>query len=378
MNSKKMSQKLSFTIAFGVLCFFNTGIVGEASEVVEEVRGEATDEVISLDTNIGITTVLDEYDTKEYESQQNLLVNEDGEIETHLPITEEEYLGTVFTLADDYIYIREEPTEESLWVGKLYNSGAAEAVGTAGEWSLIESGNVTGYVLTEDLVMGEEAEILTEVLAINQVEVTASALNVRSMPTTEAKILDTVPLGTELTMMEEETDGWYTVLYGEEIAYVHGDYVVESDQYSYAESKEEEAERKQEYEEAVAKAEEEAKAAEARSVLGEEIVAYAMQFVGNSYVWGGTSLTNGADCSGFVQSVFANFGISLPRTSSEQRTVGVEVAYADAMPGDIVCYSGHVGIYIGDGVIVNALNSSRGITTINASYNTILSVRRVV
>lgn len=367
MNSKKISQKLSFTVVFGVLCFFSTSIVGEASEleaseVVDEVSDETMNEAIDFEPSMGIKT------------EQDLLVNEDGEIETHLPITEEEYLGTVFTLADDYIYIREEPTTESLWVGKLYNSGAAEAVGTAGEWTLIESGNVTGYVLTEDLVMGEEAEILTEVLVINQVEVTASALNVRSMPTTEAKILDTVATGTELTVVEEETDDWYAVLYGEEIAYVHGDYVVESDQYSYAESKEEEAERKEEYEAAVAKAEEEA----ASSALGEEIVAYAMQFVGNSYVWGGTSLTNGADCSGFVQSVFANFGISLPRTSSQQRTVGTEVAYADAMPGDIVCYSGHVGIYIGDGVIVNALNSSRGITTINASYNTILSVRRVV
>ena len=103
---------------------------------------------------------------------------------------------------------------------------------------------------------------------------------------------------------------------------------------------------------------------------------YGLKFVGNPYVYGGTSLTNGADCSGFVQSVYKNFGISLPRTSSEQRSVGVE--YADAQPGDIVCYAGHVGIYIGNGKIVHASSPSTGIKVGNATYRSILAVRRVL
>jgi cell wall-associated NlpC family hydrolase len=115
------------------------------------------------------------------------------------------------------------------------------------------------------------------------------------------------------------------------------------------------------------------------SGTGSAIVAYATQFVGNPYVWGGTSLTNGADCSGFVQSVYANFGISLPRTSYEQQTVGTEVSYADAQPGDLICYGGHIAIYMGNGQIVHASNATDGIKISNdATYRTILSVRRLV
>ena len=112
---------------------------------------------------------------------------------------------------------------------------------------------------------------------------------------------------------------------------------------------------------------------------GSSVVDYATQFVGNPYVWGGTSLTNGADCSGFVQSVYANFGVSLPRTSYEQQNAGTEVSYADAQPGDLICYGGHVAIYMGNGQIVHASNSRDGIkVSNNAAYRTILSVRRLV
>ena len=112
---------------------------------------------------------------------------------------------------------------------------------------------------------------------------------------------------------------------------------------------------------------------------GSSVVDYATQFVGNPYVWGGTSLTGGADCSGFVQSVYANFGVSLPRTSYEQQNAGVEVSYADAQPGDLICYGGHVAIYMGNGQIVHASNSRDGIKiSDNAAYRTITSVRRLV
>ena len=110
---------------------------------------------------------------------------------------------------------------------------------------------------------------------------------------------------------------------------------------------------------------------------GSSIVDYATQFVGNPYVWGGTSLTSGADCSGFTQSVYAQFGYSLPRTSYDQQNWGTEVSYADAQPGDLICYGGHVAIYMGNGQIVHASNSRDGIKISNdATYRTILSVRR--
>ncbi|MDO4648756.1 MAG: C40 family peptidase, partial [Eubacteriales bacterium] len=115
------------------------------------------------------------------------------------------------------------------------------------------------------------------------------------------------------------------------------------------------------------------------SSSGSSVASYATQFVGNPYVWGGTSLTNGADCSGFVQSVYSSFGVSLPRTSYEQQNAGREVSYSEAQAGDLICYGGHVAIYLGDGKIVHASNAAEGIKiSDNAAYRTILSVRRLL
>ena len=116
----------------------------------------------------------------------------------------------------------------------------------------------------------------------------------------------------------------------------------------------------------------------AGSGLGGQIASYACQFIGNPYVAGGTSLTNGADCSGFTQSVYAHFGIKIPRNSTGQRAAGREVSYAEAQPGDIICYAGHVAIYLGNGQIVHASTERTGIKTSRADYRMILSVRRYV
>lgn len=111
---------------------------------------------------------------------------------------------------------------------------------------------------------------------------------------------------------------------------------------------------------------------------GKDVVDYACKFIGNPYVWGGTSLTKGADCSGFVQSVYKHFGVSLPRTSSSMRSSGTGVSYEEAQPGDIICYDGHVGIYMGDDKIVNAINKKRGIGILSATYDNIITVRRIL
>lgn len=117
---------------------------------------------------------------------------------------------------------------------------------------------------------------------------------------------------------------------------------------------------------------------EAGSALGREAAAYGCQFIGNPYVYGGTSLTSGTDCSGFTQGVYSHFGIKIPRDSTSQRFCGVGVDYSQAQPGDLICYAGHVALYIGNGQIVHASSERTGIKISNATYRTILAVRRVV
>lgn len=117
---------------------------------------------------------------------------------------------------------------------------------------------------------------------------------------------------------------------------------------------------------------------EGGSGLGSQIAGYACQFIGNPYVYGGNSLTNGTDCSGFTQAVYAHFGISIPRDSTSQRFAGRGVSYEEARPGDLICYAGHVGLYIGNGQIVHASTEKTGIKISKATYRTILAVRRIV
>ena len=266
------------------------------------------------------------------------LANATAEIERYVETElKNVYEDMAFTQVEEgsYLFVRTEPSQDSEWVGKLYEADAAKVIGPVGEWTQIESGNVTGYVKTEYILTGESAEEK------------AKAIVAEKKPEVDVETLDEAK--------------------AEELA---------AECFSYAESKEEEAAR---LAEEAAKAEEEAKAAEAETVgNGQAGVDYAMQFVGNPYVWGGTSLTNGADCSGFVQSVYANFGVSMPRTSSAMRSAGTEVSYSEAVPGDVICYEGHVGIYIGNGQIVNAIDEAHGIGVSSATYTNIITVRRLL
>ena len=253
-------------------------------------------------------------------------------------------------------------------------------------WTKIRSGSAEGYVPSDTLITGSEAEQCAEEYENNTVTVTARVLNVRAGQGTDAEILTQITEDEQYQVTGDPVNGWYPVKVGDVDGWVSGEYVTEETSYSYGETKEEEEKRIAEEERKEQEAEEQQAAEAAASsvtgtdVLGQAVIDYACQFVGNPYVWGGTSLTNGADCSGFVQSVYAHFGVSLPRTTYDMVNSGYAVSYEEAQPGDLILYGdcSHVGLYMGDGNIVNALNSDRGICICSATYTNIYAVRRVL
>ncbi len=314
---------------------------------------------------------------------------------------------------DSYVRVRETPDTEGEVVGKLYDKSVGTFIEEENGWYKITSGKVTGYVSAEYCITGEAAIEKAKEVGTRFAEVNTTTLKVRSDASTEATVLTLVPVGDDL-VVKEELDGWAKVICEEGEGYVSTDYVILHTVFVQAESKEEEEARlaKEEAErEAAKKAAEKAIAAKkaqkesskkntantetqqaAASVastysapnisgsgLGAEVAQYGCQFVGNPYVYGGSSLTNGTDCSGFVMSVYNAFGVSLPHSSKADRSVGyaVEGGIANAQPGDIVCYSGHVAIYIGNGQIVHASTPRTGIIVGNANYSNILAVRRI-
>ena len=297
--------------------------------------------------------------------------------------------------------VRSIPSEEGEILGKLYDKSVGEFIEEDNGWYKITSGSVTGYVKAEYCVTGEEAVELAKEVGTRIATVTTTTLKVREEPSLDATVLGLVPIQDQL-LVTEELDGWVKVNIEEGDGYVSLDYVTLSTEFVKAESKEEEearlakeeAERKAALEAAIKAEKKNQKSSQSdsssssseatvtyattESAIGQSVASYACQFVGNPYVYGGTSLTNGADCSGFVMSVYANFGVSLPHSSSADRTVGTAVdGVESAQPGDIVCYSGHVAIYIGNGQIVHASTAATGIKISDVNYRTPLSIRRI-
>ena len=310
----------------------------------------------------------------------------EGQMEEAQTAEENPYANIGIAQLEGGLNVRSTPSEEGEVVGQLYNNSCATILGEENGWYLIQSGNVNGYVKADYVSVGNEEVIRAASRRV--ANVTTETLRVREQPTTESEIVTLVPEGDQLTVVDESIEGWVGVTVTEGTGYVSTEFVSLDTEYVYGETIEEIETRLQKEEEARQAALRAAAASQAATSSNanfnytapsgtgaSSVVDFASQFVGNPYVYGGTSLTSGADCSGFVMSVYAQFGVGLPHSSYAMRSVGYGVT--DMLPGDIVCYSGHVGIYAGNGTIVHAANERYGITYSSVDYMPIIAVRRI-
>lgn len=258
--------------------------------------------------------------------------------------------------------IRQEASTDSEVVGILTNHNACELLEDAGEWYKVTSGKVTGYVNKQYLVTGDEAEAIAEQEIKTVATVNTETLNVRAEKSTDAAVLSQVG-NSEAFTVNSVADGWVEISVDDSVGYISQDYVTLAQALP------------------TAKTIEQVKYGDGVSDVRASVVSYALQFVGNRYVWGGTSLEKGVDCSGFTMRILGKYGISLPHSSRAQPSYGTKISASEAKPGDLFFYGSgrsisHVAIYIGNGQIVHASNKRDGIKVSNAYYRNPICVVR--
>lgn len=264
----------------------------------------------------------------------------------------------------DNLNIRAIAAEDGRLVGKLPKDAACEVLDMDDTWAHIQSGNVDGYVSRDYLLTGALARLKAEELATTVATVTTDSLKVRAEPNTDSEVITLVPRGEELEVSAVEGD-WVKVFLDDDEVFVSGEYVEVSAELGTAITMSELL-----YGQGI-------------SNVRVDICQYAKEFLGNPYVWGGTSLTKGADCSGFVLSVFKKYGVSLPHSSRAQANCGTTIKVSEAKPGDLIFYGkgktiNHVAIYIGNGQVIHASNPRTGIRISSVSYRSPFKAVRIL
>ena len=270
----------------------------------------------------------------------------------------------ISNISDELLNVRAVPALDGKLVGKMPRGAACEVLDTADGWAHIQSGEVEGYVSLDYLLTGPDAKLMANDLVRTVAVANTDGLNVRENPDTNSPVVTQIRQGEELDYLET-IDGWVKVAVDSDEVYVSAEYV-----------------------DVVTKLDTAITMTELLYGAGVsdvrvDLTEYAKQFLGNPYVWGGTSLTNGADCSGFVLSIFAKYGISMPRVADAQATVGTSISADQLLPGDLIIYGkggyiNHVAIYIGGGQVIHASTERTGIKISNYNYRTPVKYVRVL
>ncbi|MCI8549467.1 MAG: SH3 domain-containing protein [Lachnospiraceae bacterium] len=375
MEAQAVTEKVAAGAA-SLTAASNASVSSGASETEKETVGaegeesspEETGEDEAADNRVPVTAITPGQTPEEAVSQVAAQMAAASPVKAPSPY--EDVAVSQVNGDEDYVNIRDAASVEGEILGKIYNNCAAtieETVETEdGTWYRIHSGSVDGYIKAEYFITGEEAEELALKIGKMFGYVEEGGLRVRSEPTTESDIITTLWAGEKYTVVEQE-NGFVKLSLGDDddgnpvVGYVAEEYVQVYVKFDKAISLEEE----QEMIEEARRREEEAEAAK-KSSARNAVVAYAKQFIGNPYVWGGSSLTNGTDCSGFTRSVMANAGIGLSRTSSAQSHDGRRVPLDSVEPGDLIFYASggriyHVALYIGGGRVIHAIDEAHGI-----------------
>jgi uncharacterized protein YgiM (DUF1202 family) len=314
---------------------------------------------LTLTSTAGVASIL----------EQNTLTNEE-----YIAIAEQAKGATfgytnigIANVESGNLNVREEPSTSGKLVGKLPKNAACEVLEQTDDgWAHIQSGEVEGYVSLEFLLTGPDARVKAKELVRTVAIAETDGLNVREQPNTDSAIMTQVLKGEELEYVETLSDGWVKVSIDGEDAYVSEEFVTVEETLDTAITMTELL-----YGQGV-------------SDVRVDLCEYAKQFVGNPYVWGGTSLTKGADCSGFVMSVFKKYGISLSHSSKAQAKEGTKISLSELKPGDLIFYGNssgsinHVAIYIGGGQIVHASSPKTGIKISKYNYRTPVKAVRVI
>ncbi len=375
-------------------------VAGTASADATSASDKGEKELVSLATGPSVETDEGEaaLDEDEFEEKSNLDNNLKAKKDFKLNLV---YDRLGMAKVNDYLNVRKKPSMRAKIVGKMTKFSGCNIYNIKKGWAKIVSGKVRGYVKAAFLYKDEAAEERAREVATLRANVKCTTLNVRFLPSTDSRIYDLISKGsdydikklnikekwmnkyierhakkkdiklTKKSNMMSDLKNWACVGIDDELCFVNKEFI----RVSYKVDRAVKLHQKKDGT-IVSK-----EGSSGGNSNGSSIVAYAMKFLGNPYVWGGTSLTNGCDCSGFTMSLYAAYGVSLPHFAASQANCTKSVSSSEARPGDLFFYGSgeisHVGMYIGNGQIIHASNSRTGIIISNAYYRTPVKIGRV-